>query len=155
MAGKKPKVETLEMRQVFEEYYMMGNDRSFSKLVEKVGLSMTTIKRYSGAFNWAKRIEQRDLDNTKEIERRTNEIVVNSKAMYRETIKTLTDQFIRDVKEGKIKIRNILDYERIVRLDLELMGVNSDAQIVDNISTLAEALNKSGWGNIPDPDKED
>lgn len=155
MAMKKIKMETMEMRQVFETYYLMGADRSLNKLAKETGLSITTIKRYNSSFGWSKRVEQRDLDNSKEMEKRSNEIVVNSKALYRETIKTLTDQFIRDVHEGKIKIRSILDFERIVRLDLELMGVNAESLMVDNIATLTEALKGSGWDSIEDPDKED
>lgn len=151
----KPKVESLEMKRIFEVYYAMGDTRSLQKVVEQEGISMTTIKRYSSAFNWQKRVEQRDLANKKAMEKRTDEIVVNSKALYRTTIKTLTDQFVKDVESGKIKIRNILDFERIVKLDLELMGANSEAEIVDNIASLTEALKGSGWDNVEDPDKEE
>lgn len=145
----------MEIRKLFEDYYAMGANRSLRKLAEQSGMSISTIKRYASSFNWTKRVEQRDIENSKEMEKRTNEIVVNSKAMYRETIKVLTDRFVRDVHEGKIVIKNILDFERIVRLDLELMGANADAQLVDNIASLTEALKASGWDNVPDPDKEE
>ena len=152
--GGKPKTETIEMKRIFEAYYVMGKERSLSKIVEQEKISMTTAKRYSSAFNWVKRIEQRDLVNMKAMEKRTDEIVVNSKAQYRTTIKTLTDKFIEEVNKGNITIRNIADFEKIVKLDLELMGVNVESEMVDNVSSLVNALKSSGWDEIPDPDKE-
>ena len=43
----------------------------------------------------------------------------------------------------------------IARLDLDLMGENTDDQMVDNVASLVEALGRSGFNDVPDPDKED
>ena len=153
--SKKPTTETLGMKKLFEQYYAMGDSRSLAKLQVESGASITSIKRYSSAFNWTERVLQRDLANSMVLERRTNEAVINTKVIYRQTIKTLTDKFIQDVKDGKIKMRSILDFERIVRLDMDLMGIGAESEMVDNVATLAEALKSSGFDNIKDPDVEE
>ena len=153
MPTKRIKTETLRMREMFEYYYALGPERSLRKVAEKFGVSETSVKRYAISFDWQKRVEQRDIENAKEIEKRTNEFVINAKARYREAIAKLVDEFIRAVDQGKIRIKNILDFERIVRLDMDLMGVGADEHD-DNIASLVEALKESGWDKVEDPDKE-
>lgn len=155
MGVKRIKTETLEMREMFEYYYALGDQRSFQKVADKFGRSMTSIKRYALSFNWTERVEQRDLANAEELEKRTNEAVVNSKARYRELIKKLTDEFARDVDNGKIKIRSTKAFVELVNLDLQLMGVDSESELVDNVSSLVEALKGSGFDDVPDPDEEE
>ena len=67
----------------------------------------------------------------------------------------MTQRFIEDVEAGRIRIKGIKDFEMIARLDLDLMGENTDDQMVDNVASLVEALGRSGFNDIPDPDKED
>ena len=148
---KRNKIETLACRDAFEHYYSLGESRSMQKVAIEVGKSLPTIKRYSVSFNWRTRVEQRDLSIADKVEKQTIATVVNSKARYREIIHDLTDEFVRAVADGKIKVRNILDFERIVRLDMELMGVSSDDED-DNLASLVDALQQSGYGDIKDPD---
>lgn len=150
MTAKIIKTETLEMREMFEYYYTLGADRSFQKVGDKYKVSQTSIKRYAASFNWTKRVEQRDLTNAEELERRTNEVVVNSKARYRELIKQLTDEFAKDVTNGKIKIRSTKAFVELVNLDMELMGVSDGDDDADNIASLVDVLQKS-WATIKPP----
>lgn len=146
------KTETLEMREMFEYYYSLGKERSYTKVSEKFKVSETSVKRYAKSFTWVQRVEQRDLANATELERRTNEIVVNSKAMYREMIKRLTDQFAKDVADGKIKIRSTKAFVELVTLDLELMGVGDDDQDDDNVASLVDVL-QTAWEKIKPPEE--
>lgn len=154
MAVKQIKTETLEMREMFEYYYALGPERSYRKVSEKFNRSETSIKRYAKSFNWTTRVEQRDLANAEELERRTNETVVNSKARYREIIKELTDDFARRVSEGKMKINSVKQFVEIVQLDMELMGVgDEDDDSTDNIASLVDVL-QGVWDRIKPPEEE-
>lgn len=147
------KTETLAMREMFEFYYQMGKDRSYTKVSEKFEVSETSIKRYARSFAWVTRVEQRDLANASELEKRTNETIVNSKAMYRETIRLLTDDFKERVMKGKMKINSVKAFVEIVQLDMELMGDDMSGE-VDNVASLVDAL-KEGYRMIGPPEEDE
>lgn len=153
MGTKLIKTETLEMREMFEYYYSMGKERSFVKVCQKYNISETSIKRYAKSFSWVQRVEQRDLANATELEKRTNETVVNSKAMYRELIKDLTDDFAQRVRDGKMKINSVKQFVELVQLDLDLMGVGDDDDDTDNVASLVDVL-QTAWGRIKPPEED-
>lgn len=106
------------------------------------------------SFDWANRVIERDKANIQKLQKRTDEAIVNTKLTYRTTIAKLTERFIRDVEEGKIRCKGIKDFEMIARLDLDLMGADAEQDLVDNMASLVEALGKSGFADVPDPDKK-
>ena len=89
--------------------------------------------------------------NSKSAMERSLDSIIEQKLQYRLTIKSLIEIFIDDVRNGKIKIRRIEDFERLVRLDLELAGEDAGSKMASNMGTLVDALKGSGWDSIPDP----
>lgn len=64
---------------------------------------------------------------------KVNEDVEEAKLEHRESLRTLTDQYFQDVKDGKVPgIRHARDLIEIMKLDLVLMGE------ADNISANAD-----------------
>lgn len=126
--------ETPEHIKIFELYYSMDNDRSLSKLREKLMSpecpqnvpSLKTLKRWSVAFNWQERIEQRDIENSKtlknKLSKKVDKAIVNSKADYRALIKKVVTKFEKKLKENKIIISKPQDLNIMAQLDLLLMG---------------------------------
>jgi len=126
--------ETPEHIKIFELYYSMDNDRSLSKLREKLMSpecpqnvpSLKTLKRWSVAFNWQERIEQRDIENSKtlknKLSKKVDRIKVNSKADYRALVKKVVIEFEKRLKAGKIIISKPQDLNIMAQLDLLLMG---------------------------------
>ena len=134
------KTETLNHREAFDYYYSLGVSRSINQVAVKFNKSERTIHNWAKAFNWQKRIEQRDIEIANRLEEKTNEIIVDEKAKYREEIKQYM-QFIRGImiaSQEKIKKKEIsinessdmnslmLAYERLLKLDLLLMGEATD-----------------------------
>lgn len=114
--------ETLRHREAFEYYYSLGEKRSYVSVASQFGVSERTVVRWANAFNWQERVIQRDIENSKELEKKTNTSVVNEKANYRKIIKFAIVKFAEKLKAGKIEANNIQDLERLVKLDLLLMG---------------------------------
>ena len=148
------KVETLRHTEAYDYYYSLGEKRSYPKVALKFTVSRTSIKKWAKNFNWQKRVEQRDIENAKSIEKKTNKIIVNSKADYRAEIKTqlgilkaILNKVIKDIKKEKIiDINNIDDlkdvissYEKLCKLDLNLMGKAIDNEAIKIVFEIIDA----------------
>jgi len=135
--------ETLRHRMAFDYYYSLGNKRSYLLVSKKFTVSQTSIKKWASAHNWMERVRQRDIEIARKLEKKTNDLIVNSKADYRKEIrenlkliKAILSSAVRKIKsEGKIRTellisvesaKNVADiiqaYEKLVKLDLVLMG---------------------------------
>ena len=129
----------------------MGENRSLAKLRESIlnGLdqslalslpSLTTVKEWSRRFNWKDRITQRNIELTKRMEQKTNTTVLNQKADYRKIIKEAIDDWYKKFGKGKAGPENVSDLERLMKLDLLLMGepTEQNGDSVINIIIMGE-----------------
>lgn len=130
-------------REAFEIYYQMGDKRSLRAVAEKVDRTERCVAGWSRTYNWVDRISQREIeeakysDNMDEILAQT----VASKTSYRIMISNLMKQVSRKIARGELAIRNIQDYERMVKLDLLLMGEATERS--DNNTTGSTELSKA------------
>ena len=128
-------------REAFEIYYLMGDKRSLRAVAEKVGRTERCVAGWSRAFNWVDRVSQREIeehknsDNMDEILAQT----VASKTSYRIMINNLMKDASRKIARGELTIRNIQDYERIVKLDLLLMGESTERSETTGSAELSKA----------------
>ena len=129
--------EELHHREAFEYYYGLGENRSLRLVSGEYKVSGKTAAKWSKSFNWQERIEQRDMENSRLLEKKTNNTIVNEKANYRKIIKAAIGKFVKNLQEGKVDISSVQDAERLVKLDLLLMGEATErgevVQIVDDI----------------------
>lgn len=117
------RVESAEQIEAFDLYYSLGSERSLQIVADKLGRNKRTVMGWCKKFNWDNRVIQRALEVAKqagaeELHKETLAI----RAEYRNSVNTLIEQFCKDIQEGKIKIESVEDFERLVKLDLFLMG---------------------------------
>jgi len=141
------KEETLRQKQIFDIYYSLGDKRSLEKLNETLKNtpeysdktpSLDTLKSWSKKFNWQERIQQRDAEISKGLEKKINQDIINEKAEHRKLIKAILNELKRslieyqnEIKEG-IKpaqietIKDLKDISQIIdtliKLDLNILG---------------------------------
>jgi len=141
------KEETLRQKQIFDIYYSLGDKRSLEKLNETLKNipeysdktpSVITLKKWSKKFNWQERIQQRDAEISKGLEKKINKDIINEKAEHRKLIKAILNELKRslieyqnEIKEG-IKpaqietIKDLKDISQIIdtliKLDLNILG---------------------------------
>ena len=94
--------ETLRHKEAFEYYYSLGHDRSLISVALQCGVSERSVAAWSKAFDWQARVEQRDLENAKRLQQKTDETVVAVKARYRKVIGAAIGDFVSRLKAGKI-----------------------------------------------------
>jgi hypothetical protein len=118
--------ETLLHSEAFEYYYSLGKDRSLVQVAQKFSKSETSVNKWNKAFSWQERIELRDIENSKKLAEKTDSTIVNEKANYRKIIKAAIATFVEKLKSKEIKVIEVSDLEKLIKLDLLLMGESTE-----------------------------
>lgn len=126
-------------RSAFEYYYAMGNERNLRDVAKEFNKSLTSIHNWSISFDWKSRIELRDAETSKLLEKRTNETIVEIKAKYHTFLKAMIAKAIEDFKARNLKIETVHDLVRIMQMDLELMGEGDNGK-TGMMNELTEAI---------------
>ena len=114
--------ETLEHKQAFEAYYSMGKQRSLKSVAEKMNVSHIAVKRWSTDFKWIEKIDHRDRVNANKLAKKTDNAIVKDKETYIKMIKAMTGKAVRDIQKETLRVENVQDFERLIRLHLLLAG---------------------------------
>lgn len=136
--------ETLRDKEAFEYYYSLGAERNLEKVSQKYSVSIPAVKKWSKNFNWQFRVQQRDIENSKNLEKKTNKEVIDAKADFRKTIfaihqtlKKSLNEFMK--KNETVPIEGIKDLEKVVlildklaRLDMGLVGESIEGEATDD-----------------------
>lgn len=110
-------------RKAFELYYGLGDKRSLRAVAETIGRTERTVAGWSRAFNWVARVTQRNIENAQNSnEAKITAELTDVRTKYRILINNLMADFSKDIAQGKVKVKNINDFERLVKLDMLLMG---------------------------------
>ena len=135
--------ETLRHREAFEYYYSLGNKRSLLQVAEKFDVTVQAVGKWSVAHNWQERIEQRDIENGRRLEKKTDDTIIETKARYRKIIKACIARGVELIKTGKIKPETIQDLERLIKTDMLLIGEATERNEMSFKLGLPEELDES------------
>lgn len=139
MADKLTKENDLQ-KKAFEMYYGLGEKRSLKAVAETIGRTERTVAGWSRSFNWVARVTQRNIENAKnKQEEAINTQLTDVRTKYRVIINNFMAELSKRVVKGEIKVRNIQDFERLVKLDLLLMGEATDrTEVAGNAMELSQ-----------------
>lgn len=118
-------------REAFEVYYGLGAKRSLKLVAERVERTERTIAGWSRAHNWVDRVKQREIEDAKNealCSGALNSLTTDIKTRYRILLNQLIDMASKKIAKGELNIKNIQDLERVVKLDLLLMGEATERQ---------------------------
>jgi transposase len=112
-------------KQAFEVYYALGLKRTYQAVADKFGVSTSTIKNWSRSFGWRKRIADRDATMTRQTIDQVCRQGVEENERYLRIVQTALMRSVRDIAEGKVKVR-MQDLEKLILFDERLRrGANS------------------------------
>lgn len=133
--------ETDEQKAAFELYYSLGENRTLKAVAERIGKTEKSVSNWSSAFKWKERLSMREFTDAKmaEASKFAIEAEGDIKIRYRLMINNLMLKAMEMVATGKLYIKNITDFERLVRLDLLLMGENTEKTEVVGSTELSVA----------------
>jgi hypothetical protein len=132
--------ESLKHQEAFDYYYSLGKDRTYRSVADRFKVGKRAVERWGSEFNWLERIQQRDISNSREVQARTDRVVVNSRADHRKDIrlalqpvKAAINKLVQknpDTGELELKIEMktpkdmalaISSLEKLMKLDLVMM----------------------------------
>lgn len=135
MADKLTNENELQKR-AFEMYYGLGDKRSLKAVAETIGRTERTVAGWSRSFNWVARVTQRNIENAKnKQEEAINTQLTDVRTRYKVVINNLMAELSQRVVKGEFKVKNITDFEKLVKLDLLLMGEATERTEVAGSST--------------------
>ena len=114
--------ETVRHQQAFEYYYMLGKERTYSKVASHFEISEVSVNKWAKEFNWKQRVIDRDTKNMQTIREQNDISVVKQMHNYRKIVSASIADYLKRLQDGKIKIETVNDFAKLVRLDLELCG---------------------------------
>ena len=131
--------ETLRDKEAFEYYYSLGVERNLEKVSQKYSVSIPAVKKWSKNFNWQFRVQQRDIENSKNLEKKTNKGVIDAKADFRRTIfavhQLLKEALNKFIKKHELEIKGLKDLnisvvilDKLARLEMGLVGENIEGE---------------------------
>ena len=122
-------------------YLYMGPARSLNRLAEDVArtdlrTSLTQLKRYSSKYDWQTRVQEYDLGKAHEIKERTTLELIAEKTKFRRIIQDCIAQFVKNFNENGVNINSVSDFEKLVKLDLLLMGEATEQVLISTVENL-------------------
>lgn len=141
-------------REAFEFYYGLGQQRSLKAVAIHFSRSERTVAGWSRDLNWVDRCKQKEMDEAEGKEKQG--LMLDVKVTYRKLLNNLMAVAVKDYKEGKLKVKSIQDLERVIKLDLLLMGdavdkvendgvelTEDDKKALDQIAQALKGVNSS------------
>lgn len=111
--------ETLKHAEAFESYYKKGRERSLRELAKELGVSEPSVYKWSKAFKWQERIEERDGLIAERVAEKNIQEEVDLRSKFTQGIKSAVDVFLTNLNQGSVKVESIQDFERLGKLFLE------------------------------------
>lgn len=132
------KKETLKHKEAFELYYGLGNERSLQKVADEYGVTLKAVHQWNVSFNWQERVIQRDTEIGRKLQEKNIDTILNEKANYRKIIKLAVGQIVDSMREGEITYK-IQDLDKLIRLDMYLLGENESSVKIENNHSLSDS----------------
>lgn len=130
------KKETLKHVQAFELYYSLGDDRTLDMVASKLGVSRSTIMKWSATFSWSARVIERDKRIADKLRTDTERSILKDQVKYRRIISKAVDEFEKALDDKKVKITTVKDFAKLIDSDIKVIeSIRADKEQGATVST--------------------
>ena len=116
----KSRKETVRHREAFEYYFNLGEKRSLALVGRQLGVSKIAVEKWSKAFNWQKRLLEREERVSEELSKTNEEKYLEVKKRHLKLTRTALTKFEKSLSNGSIKI-TASDFVRLANYELSLL----------------------------------
>lgn len=142
--GRSKHRTNLKAQEAFEFYYALGKERNFKRVAEAYNVSLTTVSIWSSKYDWVNRARQRDERNLRLIAEKDDEAYIKSMRSYQDMIERSIKIYDTGLNMNHIKVETVKDFERLVRLGLDIADRINES---DN-SRIASHLKETGDSSL-------
>lgn len=121
---RKLQIEQEHQQRAFDLYYAQGPKRSHDRVASELGVSVAAVKSWSRAFNWSKRVSEKDAEQTRRVADRvlSDHSDINNRNL--KIVRAALLQTAKDISQGKVKPQ-MGDLERLMRFEEYLTSQRS------------------------------
>ena len=98
-----PSTEDGRQKHAFEFYYGLGWKRRYAPVAQELGVSVSTIKNWSRAFDWRQRVDDRDAEATRRLADRVGQQIEETQDRLLKYIAIAMNKVVKDIIESKAK----------------------------------------------------
>jgi len=128
-------------REAFEYYYSMPN-RSLLSVARKFTISKQSILKWNKAFNWQKRIKERDVKIKAKTETKAVDTLSNMKTEWVKILKYALGKAITALKNEEFESAEsaLKAIDTIMRLMIEILGLGQHIVTTEDVHTIIQKL---------------
>ncbi len=119
--------EQAHQEKAFEYYFALGEKRSYQKVSQQFGVSLSTVKLWGKSFRWKERIRERDVQVAREVATRTLNDEVSRRERSLQIVQLALVQLAKAIAEGKVKM-TLGDVDKLIRLEAFLSDLPDSRQ---------------------------
>lgn len=132
--------ESSLQKEAFEIYYHLGDKRSLKSVAKEVDRTERTVAGWSRAYSWVDRVKQREIEDARNVGGNALNIkTTDIKTRYRVLMNNMIAKASVAMAEGKLAIKNVNDLEKVIKLDLLLMGEATENLTNSSTTELSKA----------------
>lgn len=132
-------IETKRHIEALDLLYRLGGGAATNDLAWQVAKKMEigerTFWNWFKDFKWRERMDKRNALVDAELEKKSVRDVVRAKASYRSLIGEMIAKLREAFDRGEIPLNSVAEFEKLIKLDMLLMGEKLDGEMTINIIT--------------------
>lgn len=136
------KKESMRAIQAFEYYYALGDGRTYSKVAEHLGMPEGEVANIARSFAWQRRVIERNQAIALKLQKETDKQILEDQKNYRKIIQASVSRYVDNLKNNRIDINSVKDFERLVKLDIAFMD-RLNKGTADELGQLMQVSNET------------
>ena len=121
------RIEKEHQKRAFECYYALGVKRSYKRVAQEMGVSVSAVKLWSRSFGWLQRVQERDADVARQVADRAIQSNTETLGRNQKIVQLALIKLAKAIADGKVRMQ-LGDLERLVRLQAFLSEAEQRAE---------------------------
>ena len=129
--------------EIFEKYFAMGASRTLANLAKELDIKLSKLYRWSRKDAWVDKIRIREEEVLEKVQEDNLLNAVNLKKYYLKGSDAIIRKFLLRLEGGGMVACDVPEFEKLVKLNLLLLGEDTDHVSQDIKITVTEVVERA------------